>query len=295
MDYRPNRLATALANRRTQVIGVQMPSFQHNYLSTLMRSLDRSARSSNYHLLLGAPAAWQDEGDEMTRLYDHQVDGLVVLPQILERVEPALSKLHDRGVPTVYVSNAPEDAEYMVIDDDLGQATLAVDHLIRLGHRRIAHITGSIGSLSSRRRREGFLQTMQRHGLSVPATYVARGSYEYDLSYEVAGQMMALDEPPTAIYCASDAMAVAAIFAVERSGRRVPEDVAIVGHGNDIPFSGFTRIPLTTIVQQPERMGELAMKMVIDCVEDRPIETKHHVLPGTLLVRASSGVSVASQ
>jgi len=287
--YRPNRVATSLANRKTKVIGVQVQTFQYEYNLSLVRSLDKAARGYGYHILLAAPAAWQDEGDELTRLYEHQVDGLILNPQVPAKVEAVLKQLKEENAAIVFFGNVQEGSEYFVMDDNVGQGELAVEHLIGLGHRRIAHISGPTGNREAEQRKQGYLQAMKKHDLMVPAEYVELGSYEIEWAKASALRLMKLSEPPTAVYCANDPMAIASIEAIESVGRRVPEDVSIVGHGDDIPFSSFTRIPLTTIAQQPEVTAKLAMKMIIDLVEGRTVEQKEHILPGTLIVRNSSG------
>ncbi len=288
-NYRPNRIATSLVSRKTRVIGVQVPAFQYEYNYSLVKNFDRFARKYGYHILLAAPAAWQDEADELARLYEHQVDGLILNPQVPSRMEKTLNQLRSEKVPMVFFGNVPDSARYYVADDNSGQAALAVEHLIHLGHRRIAHISGPADKYETLGRKQGVLTTLEKHRLACLPEYMELGSYEFDLAFVAAKRFLQLPTPPTAIYCANDLMAVAAIQAIEKAGLKVPNDIAVVGHGDDIPFSWFTRIPLTSVQQQPEKTAEQAMKMIIDLVEGRNVEQEKIVLPGNLIVRNSSG------
>jgi DNA-binding LacI/PurR family transcriptional regulator len=288
-NYRPNRVATSLANRKTRVIGVQVPSFLYEYNNNIVKGLDKCARKYGYHILLAAPAAWQDEAGELARLYEHQVDGLILNPQVPGRMEKILNQLKADNVRMVFIGNVPEGSEYFVTDDHMGQSEMAVDHLVALGHRRIAHICGPVGHQEGEKRKLGYAKALKKHGLPVLPEYMELGSFEFDWAAAAAQRLVNLPQPPTAIYCANDPMAVAAIQAIEKAGLRVPDDISVLGHGDDIPFSSFTKIPLTTIAQQPEGTAELAMKMIIDLVEGRKVENKKNILPGKLIVRNSSG------
>jgi len=288
-NYRPNRLACDLVRRRTRVIGVQVPSFLYDYCASIVRGLDAAARRLGYHVLLAAPTAWQNEAEELARLYEHQVDGLVLNPQVLPHMEKIINHLRSENVPMVFMGNPPREDDFMVTDDNVGQAAMAVEHLVRLGHTRIAHIAGPDGHLNAADRRNGYLQTLKHHNLPCPEGYIEVGNHSTDQAYVAMSIMLRLPSPPTAVYCGNDAMALGAIKAAEQAGLAVPRDLAVVGHGDDIPFSWFTRIPLTTIRQPAETNAERAMKMVIDLAEGRPVPQRRIALPGELIVRNSCG------
>ncbi len=288
-DYHPNRIARSLVRKKTQVIGVQVPAFLYEYMASLVRGLDSAARRYGYHTLLAAPAAWQDEAEELARLYEHQVDGLILNPQLPAPMEKIINHLRTENVPMVFLGNPPREEDYLVIDDNIGQASLAVEYLIGLGHERIAHIAGPDGHLNATNRRAGYLQTMVRHGLATPGEYLDVGNYHVEDSCRVMKKFLELSSPPTAVYCANDLMAIGALKAIEEAGLNVPGDISLVGHGDDIPFSWLNRIPLTTIHQPAEETALLAIKTLIDLIEGRSTETRKVELPGKLIIRSSSG------
>jgi DNA-binding LacI/PurR family transcriptional regulator len=288
-DYRPNQIARSLVRKKTQVIGVQVAAFLYEYMASLVRGLDSAARKYGYHILLAAPAAWQNEAEELARLYEHQVDGLILTPQLPTHMEKIINHLRSENVPMVFLGNPPREEDYLVIDDDIGQAGLAMEHLIGLGHKRIAHIAGPAGHLNATNRQIGYLQTMARHGLTTPEEYIEAGNYYVDPSSLVMKKFLELSSPPTAVYCANDLMAIGALKAIEEAGLSVPGDISLVGHGDDIPFSWLNRIPLTTIQQPAEETALCAIKTLIDLIEGRTVETRKVELPGKLIVRNSSG------
>ncbi len=287
-NYRPNRVARSLVSQKTHLIGVQLASFQNEYYGALVKSIGAAVREHGYHVLLAAPAAAQNEAEELTCLYEQQVDGLVLTTQRPGEMRDVFAQLRSANVPMVFIENPPQEADYSVLDDNEDQARLATEHLIHLGHRNIAHIAGTVAYRSGDMRRKGFLDCMKQHSLAVPDEYVQVGSYEFDLAYQSARRLLALPTRPTAIYCANDFMGLAAIKAIEEAGLRVPRDISIVGHGDDIPFQWFTRIPLTTIRQMPEQTAHKAIDMVIDLIEGREVPQPRIHLPGTLIVRDSS-------
>ncbi len=289
VGYRPNRVAQNLVNRRTQMIGIQLPSFCYDHWLSVIRHLDETARKSDYHLLLSTPGVWQEEKNEIERLCECRVDGLIISPRVSRKLWRLYKTLISQNMPFVFLGNTPNDHYYSVIDDNQVQASMAVEHLIGLGHTRIAFLHGVSSVSGCIERRRGYFNTLRNHGLDLRAHYVGIGRFDLDQSRLAVEKMLSLPEPPTAIYCSSDSMALGAILAVENAGRRVPDDVAIVGHGDDLPYSWFNRIPLTTIRQPREQLAEIAMAKLFALLQGKEPEEKVTRLPGTLIVRASSG------
>lgn len=290
LNYQPNQVARSLARRKTQIIGIQLSSFQYDYFLTLIRSFHSSARQYGYQVLLGAPATWQDETDELVRLFAHQVDGLILRGLDPGRLSKSLEQFRADKIPIVFLCNADQEEDCLVIDDNAAQARMAVDHLVQLGHTRIAHLRGPYHHGDSDGRCEGYLDALRAYGLTAPPEYLEP---VLDWNIEAAGiavkKFLALPSSPTAIYCANDALALGAIRAIEEQGLNVPNDISIVGHGDDIPYSWFNRVPLTTVRQAAEETAACAMKMVTDLIEGRKVKERKVVLPGELMVRQSTG------
>ncbi len=290
LNYQPNQVARSLARRRTQIIGIQLSSFQYDYFLTLIQSFHFFARQHGYQVLLGAPAVWQDETDELIRLYGHQVDGLILRGRDPGRLGRSLEQFRSKKIPIVFLCNVYQEEDCLVIDDNAAQAGMVVDHLVGLGHTRIAHLRGPYHHGDSDGRCEGYLASLRAHGLAAPPEYLELiPDWNIDLARAAVKKFLALPSPPTAVYCANDALALGAIRAIEEFGLKVPKDISVVGHGDDIPYSWFNRVPLTTIRQAAEKTAEIAMKMVTDMIEGREIIDRKVTLPGELVVRKSTG------
>ncbi len=289
VGYRPNRVAQNLVNQRTQVIGVQLPSFGYDHWLSILKHLDESVRKLKYHLLLSAPAAWQEEMYEIERLCEYRVDGLIISPRVSRKLWRLYRTLIKQNIPFVFLGNTPSSEYYSVIDDNESQASMAVEHLIELGHTRIAFMHGVSSVSGCIDRRRGYFRALQNHGLPQRPEYVGTGRFDLDQSRRAMEKILALPDRPTAIYCSSDSMAIGAIQAIENVGLRVPEDIAVVGHGDDLPYSWFDRIPLTTIRQPREQLAENAVQKLYALLQGKEPEQKVTRLPGTLIVRASSG------
>jgi DNA-binding LacI/PurR family transcriptional regulator len=290
LNYQPNQVARSLARRRTQIIGIQLSSFQYDYFLTLIQSFHFFARQYGYQVLLGAPAVWQDETDELIRLYGHQVDGLILRGQDPVRLGRGLEPFRSDKIPIVFLCNAYQEEDCLVIDDNEAQAGMAVDHLVGLGHTRIAHLRGPYHHGDGDGRCEGYLASLRAHGLAAPPEYLELiPDWNVDQAGTATKKFLALPSPPTAVYCANDGLALGAIRAVEEFGLKVPEDISVVGHGDDIPFSWFSRIPLTTVRQAAQDTAKKSTQMVIDLIEGREIKERRVMLPGELVVRKSSG------
>ncbi len=289
LDYKPNRIARSLVNHKTYMIGVKLPSLVYQYWAKVAMELEQSARKYNYHTFFSVPGDWQNESEEIIRLYEHRVDGLVISPRISDKLAGLYTWLESKNLPFIFIGTKYTDKYYAVLDDNVSQAELAVSHLISLGHEKIAHICGSLSSVTGLDRKKGYEQALASAGIVTPKQYVIEGHFNIDDAHQAMRHLLDLGNIPSAVYCANDLMAIGAIKAIEQSGLNVPEDIAVVGHGDDIPFESFHRIPLTTIRQPIKKITEMAIKMLIDIIEGKNPEQKIVEIPGELIVRESCG------
>jgi LacI family transcriptional regulator len=166
----------------------------------------------------------------------------------------------------------------------MGGAQMAVDHLIRLGHRRIATITGRSDMAAGQDRLEGYRKALAARGIPVEEDLIAEG--DFTESSGIVGMQRLLPAKPTAVFVASDMMAVGALKALRQAGRRVPEDVALVGF-DDIPVASALEPPLTTVRQPIGRMASMAVETLLDLIEHPGSGPRRVVLPTQLVIRES--------
>ncbi|MCC6423300.1 MAG: LacI family DNA-binding transcriptional regulator [Phycisphaerales bacterium] len=289
-NYRPNMLARSLAAGKTYTIGVQLPSSMYEHWNAVHKNLDAAFRRHGYHLALASASWFHDaEEDEIRRLCDRQVDGLILSPQNGMRLHSLFKWIQQRGIPFVFIGSVSLPHYFAVVDDNSSNARLAVEHLIRLGHERIAYLHSTSRTLGERERRRGYLQTLRDHGLRVHREYLGWGYHDFDQSRQAMLRMLDLSEPPTAIYCGADTMALGVIDAILARGMRVPDDVAVVGQADDIAFISQYRVPLTTIRQPRQQLAENAVRMLLDLIEGRTPAQSLIRLPGELIIRDSCG------
>jgi len=295
--YQPHAAARSLATRRTRVIGLIIPQavttlFTDPYFPILIRGVADACNAHNYHLMLSlfSRRRVQESRARQDLLYQQvlrgrYLDGVVVSSAPLD--DPIFPRLLEDGVPFIIVGRYPHERANYVDVDNVAGARMAVEHLLRLGHERVATITGPLNMCSGQDRLEGYRQALAARGIPVDEDLIAEGDFT-----EQGGQAAMrrlLPHRPTAVFAASDMMAVGAIKVLREAGLRVPEDVAVVGF-DDIPLASMVEPPLTTVRQPIEQLGSMAVELLVSLMENPGEETVHRVvLPTELVIRASCG------
>lgn len=289
LDYKPNALASSLRRRRTENIVVVVPDIHNPFFSGVVQGIEHVAHGHGHKVLLGESQNSQQRLDTYAEMLDSkEADGLILLGALLPTgIANAVAAGEAPHVPIVMA------CEYFVglqapnvRIDNAAAAAAATEHLLQLGHRRIAMITGPTGNPLVKDRVKGYRAQMAKAELAVPADYVARGDFTVESGYHAMKKLLALSQKPTAVFCANDEMAMGAIRAVKDSGRRVPQDLSVVGF-DDIRFAEYFDPPLTTIRQPQREIGETAMRLILDVFAKRNAPTSV-VLPHTLVVRGST-------
>ena len=297
LDYTPNAAARTLVKRRSQLIGVILftgeshPDLQHPFFLEVLVGLKHSLGADGYDVLLFAheqPGSGSGPHAYARRARHHGVDGVVVLA-VDDAEEPELQKLLASGTPVVGVdlALAGERASY-VASDNLGGARLAVRHLHSLGHRRIATIAGLAHTKPAADRLLGYRAELQELGLTPRPGYEAAGDFYMETGEAAMKALLALPDPPTAVFAASDLMAVGAIRAIEDAGKRCPEDIAVVGF-DDIQLAELVSPALTTIRQDKRALGAAAARSLVQLIDETETALHVSVLPVELVVRESCG------
>jgi DNA-binding LacI/PurR family transcriptional regulator len=283
LGYRRNLAARALATQRSGVIGVVAAGMGYFGPSSTINGIELAARAEGYSLLL---ASLPEVTPESTReAIDHLVGRSV---EALALIAPDDTGL-DLGVgstlpiPVVVLDAAPGRASLSVGVDHVAGARLATQHLIDLGHRRIAHISGPRDWYQAEARARSWRATLEAAGLEPPPPL--QGDWSAASGY-AHGRVLARDPRLTGVFVANDQMAIGAMRAFAEAGRIVPDDVSIVGF-DDIPESGFLTPPLTTIHQNFVALGRGAVELLVAAIEGRGSDGSV-VVPPKLVVRAST-------
>jgi LacI family transcriptional regulator len=295
LDYTPSAAARTLVTQRSHVLGIVLvtgeshPDLQHPFLQEVLVGVKRLAGEEGYDLLLFATA---DTGngfgtpDLVKRCRYHRVDGVVLMG--VHAHDPEVQKLSSSNIPCVAV-----DLDLLgrrtgyVISDNVAGAGLAVRHLREAGRTRIALIGGPTATRPGADRLLGYREELGRLGLPYRDDYVQEGDFYAESGYAAMQTLLALAEPPDAVFAASDLMAVGAMRAIEHGGLRVPDDIAIVGF-DDIQLASLVRPGLTTVRQDGQGLGVAAAEAVVRMLVKPDVSPPVRVLPVELVVRESS-------
>jgi DNA-binding LacI/PurR family transcriptional regulator len=288
LQYRPNRLARSLITRRSHTIGVVPTAASVNlaytpYFQGVVNGILNEAEKLEQDVLIFTRYDARNPEALADSLLDGRVDGAVFLAPV--RRPTVFEVLDTRAIPFVVLSGDHPEAPVFHVDNRQG-AKKAVQHLVELGHSKIAHIVGSLDMDDAVERREGYLQAMREFGLCVPPNYLIQGDFTTEGGYQAGLKLMELSEPPTAVFCANDETAAGVVQAARTKGVPIPQALSIVGFDN-APISAFSYPPLTTVSQPWEEMSREALRTLL-----RMVEGESYV-PGSrfsteLLVRSST-------
>jgi len=290
-EYSPNLAARTLASQRSFVIGLVIPRsvqafFGDPYFARLTQGIAQATNLHDYTFSLFILENREVEDRLIPRITrPGLIDGLVI--QSTSADDKVLSRVINGSIPYVIAGRPLDYPNVTYIDvDNVNGATLAVEHLINLGRKRIATITGPQNISPGVDRRLGYEQTLAKHGFIADNNLIAEGNFTEESGYQAAKQILEFE--PDAIFAASDSMGLGAIQAVKEKGLRVPQDIAIVGF-DDLPPARYANPQLTTIRQPILRFGVAAIELLIKYVEDNITTPQKTILGVELIVRDSCG------
>jgi LacI family transcriptional regulator len=297
LDYAPSAAARTLVRRRSQLIGVVLftghehPDIGHPFFQDVLVGVKHGIGSRGYDVLLFATEQPGSSGDGahsyLRRARHHHVDGIVLMG--VDREDPEVAKLVEAGIPLIGVDLDVAGARAThVASDNVGGARLAVRHLHRLGHRRIATVAGPQDSKPGADRLVGFRAELQALGIESHPEYELVGDWYTESGERATQALLALPEPPTAVFAAADLMAVGAMKAARDAGLGVPGDLAVVGF-DDIQLASLLDPALTTIHQDKVGLGRAAARALLEQIENPETTPAALTLPVELIVRASCG------
>jgi LacI family transcriptional regulator len=297
LGYRPNAIARSLRARRTHILGLVLPNSADPYYAALAHAVQEAAARRGYQVVVANAADHPErEATQIEALLRLQVDGLLWVPAHLGSGagRPAPE------IPTVQLGAGAlaaggDQRRYDVIgSDNAGGGRLAADHLVGLGHRRLAFIAGPEGHLHADARLAGVRSRLAEAGLDLEAHVVARCAFDYASGAAAAARWLALPAAarPTAVVAGNDAMAIGVLHAAAEREVRVPDHLSVVGY-DDVPQAAYT-VPALTTVQQPlAEMGAAAVERLLTRIEapGAAPPLRHQVLPVRLVVRHSTAAA----
>jgi len=290
LGYRPNAAARSLAIKKSRTLGVLVLDLHNPVFAEILDGVQKEVRGHGFTTMLVSggedPAL---ERTEIDTLQQFQIEGLILISHRLGEAD-----LRDIAaeVPTVTVTR--DDITIpgmdMVCNDDVEGGSIAVDHLVSLGHQRIVCLSGGDNPVSHARAK-GYLQAMEAHGLD-DQVHIVSGGLTDTAGYRAAKE--ALELSPTALFVANDFGAMGAIAAVEEAGLAVPGDISIIGY-DGIRLAGLRSVNLTTVAQPLAELGRLAATRLLERLEKPTRPTQHDRVSSQLIVRGTTGPVNSSQ
>lgn len=287
LNYRPSSIARGLATQRTGTLGVVVPDISNPFFASIVRSAEEEAYSKDYSVFLGNTN--EDPERELAvlqSLEDKHVDGLILCSSRLG--DDTLFEILDHFPTTVLVFREKKDANVgaFTIDDVFG-GQVAIEHLLKSGHRNIGLISGPPISLSSFGRLKGYQVALQAAGIPINDCWIRNCHPVVECGQDTANDLLKHHPEITALFCHNDLVAVGAMQACAELGLQVPDDIAIIGY-DDIRLAALVSPALTTLHIPRAEIGAKSMQMLLEQIEVEAAEPKKVHLKPELIVRASA-------
>ncbi|MCV9952373.1 LacI family DNA-binding transcriptional regulator [Paenibacillus sp. BT-177] len=288
LNYQPNVVARSLVKKRSWTVGMFLLDFFTNpFISELLDGLRKSLEDSGYDLLFLSPNLSNPDYTFTKHCISRNVDGVVMFG--VDRTNQNFLDLLQAEMPTMMIDTdllGPRTG-YVTADNRRG-AYLGVQHLVELGHKRIAFISGDLGCLVGQTRFSGYQEGLRSNDLPYYDQYVEVEKYSIEGGYKAMKRLLQLPEAPSGVICSSDYMATGAIEAIREIGMRVPDHISVVGFDNTF-YAELSMPKLTTINQNITLMGMKAGEHLIRMIENPDYSPPTEIVPANLIVRDSTG------
>lgn len=288
LKYKPNMMALSLKNSRSNIVGVIIPELVHYFFSSVISGIQEVADKHKMRVIVQqSNESYEQEGEALDAFSDGWIDGLIVSISKETVTYEHFDELQAKGIPIVFFDRPiDQDNVDSVVFDDFKGAYEAVEYLIKMGRRNIAHFAGPTSTHVGRERLKGYKMALNDSGIPFNEDMVL-----YADSFEKGGAgveaLVSKGIEFDAIFTCNDFTAIGALKALKREGLLVPQQVAVVGFGDE-DIARMVEPPLTTVRQPGKEMGRVAMQTLIDKIEKVPVQEKVHKLEAGIVVRETT-------
>ena len=287
MNYQPNVLARQLRTQTTRAVIVIVPNIENSFFHGILSGIGTEAERQGYQMLIADLKSQPSlEKHYIEAIKQRQVDGIISLSaNMTQKLETLITEKY----PLVMVVQCVPNYKIPSVSiDNMSASKALMTHLIRLGHREIAHLTVSPLQMPYQDRLNGYISALEEHKIPVDNELISYGEPAIKGGYDQMWTLLAKQKKFTAVFAAGDTMAIGAMKALKDQGLRVPEDCAVVGF-DDIDLSSVWEPAITTIRQPKEMMGRIAFQKLLALMQNEPIAVSQEYLPYELVIRESCG------
>lgn len=290
LEYTPNWFARGLKLNRTGTIALMVPEILDQGYMEIAKGVEDVARQKDQNIILATTE--EDRSRELKTIesfIERKIDGLIIVSPVLVKKDLALFR--NQKMPVVFIGKNPDLSQVNAVVTNYEEAsTEAVNHLIEIGHRRIALIRGSRPFNENREKSEGYLRAIKKAGMDSSEERIIEEENTIEGGFLAMSRLLSEGDAPDAVFVTSDNMAIGAMDKIKQMGMRVPEDIAIMGFDN-LKISGYVEPKLTTVAKPMYRMGLVAARLLMDIIEeDRPdAEPQEILIQSKLKIRKSCG------
>ncbi len=288
--YKPNRFGASLRTQKSGNIMVVIPDITNQVNAGIIRAIESEAQKAGYCILLGDTQGKPEREQHYADMVNSgQADGILLftanLPFSLDHSRPLLGQLP----PLVNANEANEyDEIYKVVIDNRAGAQAAMEHLLELGHTRIAAVLGPLETPTSRERLAGYRQALEHANIEIDEELIIPGDYGTESGRLAMEKLLKLRHRPTAVFCFSDDMAIGAVSVLHQYGFAIPGDMSVMGF-DDIRYATLLSPALTTVHQPLEEIGKASMQLLLQQLKGEEPEQRYIVQPFSLVIRQSTG------
>lgn len=289
LGYRPNAVARGLASKKTTTVGVVIPDISNAIFAEVARGIEDIANMYHYNIILcNADKRKEKEIRVVNALLEKQVDGLLFMGGAV--TDEHLQAFKTANVPVVLCATTDEHGVIPSVDINHEEAAYdAVRTLIANGHRRIAMISGTLQDPSNGYARyHGYKRAIEEAGIPYDESLVRTGNYRYESGVEAVKYFLELPERPTAVFAATDEMAIGAIHSIQDAGLKVPENISVISVDNS-RMASMVRPQLTTVAQPMYDIGAVSMRLLTKLMKKEAVEQAKVILPHEVITRNSVG------
>lgn len=289
LEYKPNRVAQRLrsTNNKTKLLGLIIPDIQNPFFVDVVRGVEDYAYQHNFAVMIGNFG--QDEKKEKLYLdifQSENIDGLIVAP--IHGKDKGIENLVKKNIPVVCIDRGLTEIDVDVVKVDNEQGAFnAIDHLLSIGHRKIAFISGNFTIPTYIERLAGYKKALAEYGVPFDESLIFARNSDYKSGFEIANKILELDERPTAIFSGNNLLTLGALEAIHAQGIRIPEEISIIGF-DDMPWSISLNPPLTAVRQPGFDMGRKAAEMLYERILNPNSKKEKVVLKTELMLRKST-------